>query len=116
MIRSVAVQTIAVLAAVVVVSLLSGFGRMAPSILIGGVVALLNFIFLSRSISGLLTPETAVAPLALIFNMVRLVLVMAALFILIYLKYAEIIGLSIGVTVTFLVVIKAGYFAAMKKP
>ncbi|MBF0516138.1 MAG: ATP synthase subunit I [Nitrospirae bacterium] len=114
MIRTVTIQTAALLAAAVVISLATGYGRHSLSIALGGIVGLLNFVFLSKSIGGLLNAES-VAPVMLIFNMVRLLLVMGVIFALIYLKLADVIGLSIGITVSFLVVIKAGYFSSAKK-
>ncbi|MBF0556774.1 MAG: ATP synthase subunit I [Nitrospirae bacterium] len=114
MIKTVAVATLAALVAAVVISLAAGYGRMSLSILLGGIVGLLNFVFLSKSISGLLNADN-VAPVMLIFNMVRLIVVMGVLFVLIYLKLAEIIGLSIGLTVSFLVVMATGYIGSGKK-
>ncbi|MEO5360639.1 MAG: ATP synthase subunit I [Nitrospirota bacterium] len=114
MIRTVTVKTLAALVVAVVISLAAGYGRISLSIALGGIVGLLNFVFLSKSIGGLLNAE-GVAPVMLIFNMVRLMLVMGIIFVLIYLKLAEIIGLSIGLTVSFLVVIITGYFNSGKK-
>ncbi|MBF0457029.1 MAG: ATP synthase subunit I [Nitrospirae bacterium] len=114
MIRTVTVQTLVALAVAIVISLVAGYGSMSLSILLGGIVGLLNFVFLSKSIGGLLNSDK-VAPVMLIFNMVRLILVMGALFLLIYLKVAGIIGLSVGLTLSFLVVIRAGYFSSSKK-
>jgi hypothetical protein len=114
MIRTVVVQTLAALVVAVVVSLAAGYGKISPGILLGGAVGLLNFVFLSKSISGLLNSDS-VAPVMLMFNMVRLIVVMGVLFVLIYLKLADIIGLSIGITISFFVVVGAGYFGAAKK-
>ncbi|MBF0320243.1 MAG: ATP synthase subunit I [Nitrospirae bacterium] len=104
-----AVRTLASLAVAIVVSLVADYGGMSMSILLGGVVGLLNFVFLSWSMSGLLNADS-VAPVMLIFNMVRLILVLGVLFVLIYLKLAGIIGLAIGLTISFLVVLWVGYF------
>ncbi|WP_420263713.1 ATP synthase subunit I [Candidatus Magnetominusculus dajiuhuensis] len=114
MIRNVTIVTLVVLVAVVLIALVAGYGNLSRSILLGGIVGLLNFVFLSKSITSLLNTDN-VAPVMLIFNMVRLIVVMGALFVLIYLKLAEIIGLSIGLTVSFLVVMVTGYSGSGKK-
>ncbi|MBF0472909.1 MAG: ATP synthase subunit I [Nitrospirae bacterium] len=83
------------------------------SIFIGGILALLNFRGLSKGLTGL-TQGQAIKTRLIILNTLRLLMVLAVLFILMASRTVNGLGLLVGLTISFLVIFKEGWSYARK--
>ncbi len=81
--------------------------RLPLGILIGGLFGLLNLRGLARSVSGLIGTEKAAAKIVFL-NMIRLLLLFSAIFILVYFKIVNVFGLLFGFTVVFVLILVEG--------
>ncbi len=83
------------------------------SILIGGLLGVLNIKALAWSVEGILGTPYSSAKM-LFFSQFRFVILLLALVVLIYLKLVNIVGIFIGFTIVFLQVLIVGYRQAKK--
>lgn len=85
--------------------------KLPLSILIGGGLALANHRALAWGVEGMLAPNASFMRL-LFFSMFRLLLVFLILAALLLLKVITILGVLIGFTIVFTVILKEGFVAA----
>jgi len=81
--------------------------KLPLSIIIGGVLGLVNLRGLARSVENLVGISRPTARLV-IFSILRLAILAAVLIILIALRLVSIIGLMVGFTIVFFVIMKEG--------
>jgi hypothetical protein len=96
-------------------SLISSFfyPKIIPlSIIAGGAVALINFRGMIKGLSGLLKPEKVIASRLVILNLFRLLMVFGVLFMLMYLRIVNGLGLLVGLTIVFIIILKEGWVYA----
>ncbi len=87
-------------------------GRTLPfSIIVGGIIGILNFRGLSWGVHGLLNTEGAGGKL-LFFSFLRIVIIFSIIVVLIYFQAVNVLGLLVGFTVVFLVIIKESFLSA----
>lgn len=94
------------------------FGKPAllpVSIILGGILGLANIKGLAWGIDGLLNTEKANIKLVLL-NLFRLIILLIVITLLAALKFINFLGLLIGITVVFIVLIKEGLKMAVNKP
>ena len=87
--------------------------RLPMSIMTGGVLGLVNLRGLSRSVEGLLGSERATGKM-IFFSIFRLTMLFFVIGALVYMKLVDIIGLLIGFTVIFCMIIVEGLRAARR--
>lgn len=87
--------------------------KLPASILIGGVLGVANHRALSWGVSGMLDADRSYVRL-LFFSMFRLLIIFIILFALIMLKLVNILGVLIGFTIVFTLILKEGLVAAKK--
>jgi hypothetical protein len=83
------------------------------SILISGLLGILNIRALSWSVEGILGTSYANAKM-LFFSQFRFVILLICLVVLVYLKLVNVAGIIIGFTIVFLQVLIVGYREARK--
>jgi len=110
MIRRINRQSLFVVIPLAAISAFIDWKRLPASILIGGALALANLKGLHWGVTGLLNPEEGKEAKGklVFFSMFRLLIVFAVLAILIYLRLVNVIGVLVGLTVVFFLLIKEG--------
>lgn len=81
--------------------------KLPVGIILGGVFGILNLQGLVRSVEGLIGSKKATAKI-IFLSMTRLFILFAAVFILIWLKIINILGMLFGFTVVFLLILYEG--------
>jgi len=85
--------------------------RLPLSIIIGGILALANLKGLAWGIKGLVGAPQASGKL-LFFSLIRLALLFAVIIVLLMLKLINILGIFVGFTVVFTILLKEGLRSA----
>lgn len=106
-------QTVIVILPLAALSLFFSDWRVSTGVLAGGIVGLLNLRGLTWSINALLGIERPQGKFV-ILSIFRLLIVFAALLILAILKIINPIGLLVGFTAVFIIILKEGLIAAKK--
>ncbi|MBI4698112.1 MAG: ATP synthase subunit I [Nitrospirae bacterium] len=88
--------------------------KLPLGIIAGGIFGILNLRGVVRSVEGFVGSESPSAG-TVIFNMIRLLMLFAAIFLLVWYKIINIIGLLIGFTIIFILIIVEGIKAAKSK-
>lgn len=86
--------------------------KVGLSIFIGGLIAMANFRGMNRGLKGLNEGQTLKIRL-IILNIIRLFLVFIILFILIYSHLVNGLGLLLGLTISFIIIIKEGLLCSV---
>ncbi len=108
MTKSIYKQSIIILTVAILVSFFFNWKKLPVSILIGGTIALLNFKGLSWGVNGFLSTDGA--KIKLIFlSILRIAIIFAALFFIIYFRLVDILGLLLGLTLVFIITLKEGF-------
>lgn len=87
--------------------------RFSMSILIGGLIGIINLRGIAWSVRSLLGTEKAQTKM-MVLSMFRLLVIFSILIILAILKVIKAYGLLIGFTVVFIIIVKEGLIAAKK--
>lgn len=114
MVRRINVQSAVVIIAASVGSLFFEEWRFALSIVVGGLVAVLNLRGIVWSATNLLGSEGAQGKMVFI-SVFKMFIVFAALVVLFVLKLIKVYGLLIGLTVVFFIIVKEGLLYAKKQ-
>ena len=100
-------KSLIVILPVAAVSAFFEWKKLPASIIIGGVFGILNLRGLVRSVEGLVGSEKATTKL-IFLSITRLLMLFIAIFILIWLKVINIIGMLFGFTVVFVLILFEG--------
>ncbi len=100
-------KSLIVILPVAVVSSFFEWHKLPLGIISGGVFGVLNLAGLVRSIEGALSTEKAKVRI-IIFSIIRLFILFAVIFILIWLKIVNIPGMLFGFTVVFILILYEG--------
>lgn len=100
-------KSLIVILPVAVVSSFFEWHKLPLGIISGGVFGVLNLAGLVRSIEGALGTEKAKVRI-IIFSIIRLFILFAVIFILIWLKIVNIPGMLFGFTVVFILILYEG--------
>ncbi|MBI4847389.1 MAG: ATP synthase subunit I [Nitrospirae bacterium] len=82
--------------------------RLPLGILMGWLFGIFNLRSLTRNVEGLLRPDKATAKIV-VLNMARLLMLFTAIFFLVYYRVVNVIGLLIGFTVVFALILIEGW-------
>jgi len=100
-------KSLVIILPIAVVSSFFEWYRLPLGIIIGGVFGVLNLAGLVRSVEGAVGTEKAKVRI-IIFSIIRLFILFAVIFILIWLKIVNIPGMILGFTVVFVLILYEG--------
>jgi len=106
-------QSIVVLLLAAVISAYFEWKKLPVSILVGGGLGLANHRALSWGVTGMLDADRSYVRL-LFFSVFRLLIIFVILFVLIMYKLVNVLGVLVGFTIVFTLILKEGFVAARK--
>ncbi len=116
MVKRINRQSLYILIPLAVLSAFIEWKKLPLSIIVGGAIALANLRGLHWGVTGLFGSEEASESKGklVFFSMFRLLLVFIVLAILLYLRLVNPIGILVGLTVVFFLIIKEGFKEAKR--
>jgi hypothetical protein len=107
MIKKIFKNSVLVLIPLAVISAFIEWKKLPASILMGGILGLVNIKGLAWGIEGLFGPAMMKGPMIL-FSLFRLAMIFLIIVLLLYLKFVNLIGILIGFSVIFMMVLIEG--------
>ena len=107
-------KSIFIIPPLIMVSFFIETRRLPLGIFLGWLFGIVNLRALTKNVQGLLGPENATVKIV-ILNIMRLLALSVAIFMLVYYRIVNVIGLFIGFTVVFTLILIEGWKAGKSK-
>lgn len=114
LIRNIYKRAVLILIPLAALSCLIESKRLPAGIIVGGLLALLNIKGLAWGVEGLIGSERAAGKM-LFLSQFRLVMLFLVIAVLVYLRIVNVLGILVGLTVVFALVLIEGYKHAKRE-
>lgn len=101
-------KSIFIIPPLIIVSFFIETRRLPLGIFLGWLFGIVNLRALTKNVQGLLGPENATVKIV-ILNIIRLLALSVAIFVLVYYRIVNVIGLLIGFTIIFILILIEGW-------